>query len=90
MKDTAVTFRWADRPMARRLRIQFAGAIDHVMSRGDARQDIAEDDGDRARLQELLGDQVARSRGQKTQPMSKPDRFMMTRLARREDRKHKM
>ena len=36
--------------MPRRLRIQYPGAIYHVMSRGNARQDIVEDDEDRARL----------------------------------------
>ncbi len=39
--------------MPRRLRIEFDGAIYHVMARGNARQDIAHDDDDRRRL---LGD----------------------------------
>ena len=47
--------------MPRRLRIQFEGAICHVMSRGNARQDIVEDDHDRQQFQELLAAQVARS-----------------------------
>jgi REP element-mobilizing transposase RayT len=36
--------------MPRRLRIQYPGAIYHVMSRGNARQDIVEVDEDRGRL----------------------------------------
>jgi hypothetical protein len=45
-------------PMPRRLRIQYEGAIDHVMARGNARQDIVHDDDDRRRtlgLVELSG-----------------------------------
>ena len=34
--------------MPRKLRLQFEGAIYHVMSRGNARQDIVADDRDRA------------------------------------------
>jgi REP element-mobilizing transposase RayT len=36
--------------MPRRLRIEFEGAIYHVMTRGNARQDIVHDDDDRVRL----------------------------------------
>jgi hypothetical protein len=36
--------------MPRRLRIEFEGAIYHVMARGNARQKIVRDDGDRRRL----------------------------------------
>ena len=36
--------------MPRRLRIQYPGAIYHVISRGNARQDVVEDDEDRRRL----------------------------------------
>src|SRR3954447_9593460 len=46
---------WCNGAMARRLRIQYPGAIYHVMSRGNARQDIVEDDEDRARLLRELG-----------------------------------
>jgi len=40
--------------MARKLRIQYAGAIYHVMNRGDRREAIFEDDKDRERLLEML------------------------------------
>jgi REP element-mobilizing transposase RayT len=40
--------------MARKLRIQYPGAIYHVMSRGDRREAIFEDDEDRERLLETL------------------------------------
>jgi REP element-mobilizing transposase RayT len=46
--------------MPRRLRIEYAGAIYHVMSRGNARQDIVCDDSDRERLLSLLGRTVQR------------------------------
>ena len=41
--------------MARRLRIQYPGAIYHLMARGNGRQDIVCDDADRDRLVEHLG-----------------------------------
>jgi putative transposase len=41
--------------MPRRLRIQYPGAIYHLMARGNGRQDIVRDDADRDRLQEFLG-----------------------------------
>jgi REP element-mobilizing transposase RayT len=41
--------------MPRRLRIQYPGAIYHIMARGNGRQDIVCDDVDRDRLQEHLG-----------------------------------
>jgi REP element-mobilizing transposase RayT len=40
--------------MPRRLRIQYPGAIYHVMARGNGRQDIVRDDQDRERLQDEL------------------------------------
>ena len=42
--------------MARKLRIQSLGAIYHVMNRGDRREDIFEDDQDRLRFLETLGE----------------------------------
>ncbi len=48
--------------MPRRLRIQFPGAIDHVMSQGNVRQDIVDDDHDRQQFLERLAAQAARSR----------------------------
>src|SRR3954447_6987716 len=49
------------RIMPRKLRVQFVGAIDHVMSRGNARQDIVADDRDRRQFLDRLGSQVRRS-----------------------------
>src|ERR1700741_2058899 len=46
--------------MARRLRIEFEGAIYHVMARGNARQKIVRDDADRRRLIAGLEDTVVR------------------------------
>ena len=44
--------------MARPIRIEFEGALYHVTSRGDRREAIYEDDGDRGRFLELLGEVV--------------------------------
>jgi putative transposase len=41
--------------MPRRLRLQYPGAIYHLMARGNGLQDIVSDDEDRDRLQEQLG-----------------------------------
>ncbi len=46
--------------MPRRLRIEFEGAIYHVMARGNARQKIVRDDADRRRLIDGLGQAVVR------------------------------
>lgn len=49
--------------MARALRIQFPGAVYHVTSRGDRRQVIFVDDGDRQRFLELLAEAMDRFDG---------------------------
>ena len=46
--------------MSRRLRIEFEGAIYHVMARGNARQKIVRDDADRRRLIDSLERAVVR------------------------------
>ena len=46
--------------MARPLRIEFSGAIYHVMARGNGRQDIVRDDHDRQRLSDGLEATVQR------------------------------
>jgi len=48
--------------MSRPLRIEFEGALYHVTSRGNARQDIYLSDGDRRRFLELLAREVAQQR----------------------------
>jgi REP element-mobilizing transposase RayT len=47
--------------MARKLRIQFPGAIYHVMSRGDRREDVFRDDFDRESFLKALADTCART-----------------------------
>ena len=42
--------------MARRLRVEYPGAIYHVMNRGDRREAIVQDDADRRRFVETLGE----------------------------------
>ena len=44
--------------MARPLRIEFSGAHYHITSRGDRREDIYEDDADRERFLDILGQVV--------------------------------
>ena len=41
--------------MPRALRIEYPGAIYHVMNRGDRREEIFKDDPDRERFTETLG-----------------------------------
>ncbi len=47
--------------MARRLRIHYSDAINDVLARGNARQDILDDDADRGRLVACLERAVRRS-----------------------------
>lgn len=47
--------------MARKLRVQYAGAIYHVMNRGDRREEIFRDDEDRQRLLSTLGEACAKT-----------------------------
>ena len=42
--------------MARKLRIQYAGAVYHVMNRGDRREAVFEDDQDRQRFLETVSE----------------------------------
>jgi len=46
--------------MARPLRLEYEGAVYHITSRGDAREDIFLDKGDRSRFLEVLADVVTR------------------------------
>lgn len=48
-------------PMARRLRIEFPGAIYHVLSRGDRKELIFRDERDRSRFIETLGEACAKT-----------------------------
>jgi REP element-mobilizing transposase RayT len=47
--------------MARKARVEFPGAIYHVLDRGDRREAIFRDDGDRRRCLETLGETCART-----------------------------
>ena len=49
------------RRMARKLRVEFPGAIYHVMNRGDRREEIFRDDQDRARFLETLAEACAKT-----------------------------
>ena len=47
--------------MARKLRVEYAGAIDQVMNRGDRRERIFMDDADRQRFVDTLGEACAKT-----------------------------
>ena len=47
--------------MARKLRLEYPGAIYHVMNRGDRREPIFQDDRDRTRFLETLGEACAKA-----------------------------
>ena len=47
--------------MARKVRVEFEGAIYHVLCRGDRRENIFEDDADRARFLETLAEACERT-----------------------------
>ena len=55
--------------MARKLRIQYPGAIYHVMNRGDRREPIFEDDEDRRRFEDLWGHPLPAWKGHRTLQM---------------------
>jgi REP element-mobilizing transposase RayT len=47
--------------MARKLRVEYSGAIYHVMNRGDRREPIFKDELDRRRFVETLGEACAKT-----------------------------
>jgi putative transposase len=47
--------------VARKIRIEYPGAIYHVMNRGDHREAIFKDDSDRERFLETLGEACAKT-----------------------------
>ena len=47
--------------MARKVRVEFAGAVCHVLDRGDRREAIFRDDADRERFLTTLGEACART-----------------------------
>ncbi len=47
--------------MARKLRVQYPGAIYHLMNRGDRREPIFKDDEDRRRFLHTLGQACAKT-----------------------------
>ena len=50
--------------MARKLRVQYSGAIYHVMNRGDRREPIFKDDADRKRFLETLAEACGKTQWQ--------------------------
>ena len=47
--------------MARKARVEFAGALHHLLDRGDRREAIFRDEPDRARFLETLGEAWGRT-----------------------------
>jgi REP element-mobilizing transposase RayT len=58
---TTISFAGAVRHMARKLRVEFPGAIYHLLNRGDRREEIFRDDQDRARFLETLAETCAKT-----------------------------
>lgn len=56
--------------MARPLRLEFPGAVYHVTSRGNARQDIVADDRDRTDFLSLLAHVIDRYGGGSATPIA--------------------
>ena len=50
--------------MSRKLRIEYPGAMYHVMNRGDQREDIFRDDQDRQKFVSTLGEACAKTEWQ--------------------------
>ena len=61
--------------MARKLRVEYPGAIYHVMSRGDRREEIFRDDADRQRFLATLGEACAKTGWQVHALCLMPDHF---------------
>jgi len=61
--------------MARKLRVEYPGAIYHVMNRGDRREPIFQDDDDRQRFVETLGEACVRSGWQRHAYCLMPNHF---------------
>lgn len=56
--------RWQGLVMSRKLRIEYPGAMYHVMNRGDQREDIFRDDEDRQRFLATLGEACGKTEWQ--------------------------
>ena len=52
-------------PVPRKLRIEYPGAMYHVMNRGDRREDIFHDDEDRKRFLATLGEACRKTGGRR-------------------------
>ena len=65
--------------MARKARVVYAGAVDHVLDRGDRREPIFQDDADRRRFREILGEVCRRTdwRVQADVLMTDDDHFLL-------------
>ena len=64
--------------LARKLRVQYPGAIYHVMNRGDRREPIFKDDADRQRWVETLGECCAKTNWQIGGPWLAPRRSVQS------------
>ena len=61
--------------MARKLRVQYPGAVYHVMNRGDRREPTFQDDADRERFLHTLGETCAKTGWQVRALCLMPDHF---------------
>ena len=63
--------------MARKLRVEYPGAIYHVLNRGDRREPIFQDDTDRQRFVETLGEACAKTGWQVHACVLMPNHFQL-------------
>ena len=63
--------------MARKVRVEYAGAIYHVMNRGDRREPIFHDDQDRNRFLDTLGECCGRTGWQVQAYVLMPNHFQL-------------
>jgi putative transposase len=63
--------------MPRAMRIEYEGGRYHVLSRGDRREDIFFDDGDRKRFVETLGEAATRAPGEQNATVDASSRYAM-------------
>ena len=61
--------------MARKLRVEYPGAIYHVMNRGDRREPIFNDEADRQRFGETLGEACGKTGWQVHADVLMPNHF---------------
>src|SRR6185436_4602929 len=74
---------WHSWPMPRKLRLEYEGALYHVMNRGDRREPIFKDDSDRQHFLETLAECCAKTDWQVHALCLMPNHFHLSLVCRR-------